>query len=72
MADNADFANDLVQEGIDRILAARAAVVIGHSFLFCEGCDDAIPQARREAAPGCTHCTPCQTFNEMKEARYAR
>ncbi|PNB72699.1 conjugal transfer protein TraR, partial [Pseudomonas sp. FW305-BF6] len=47
MADIADFANDLVQERLDQALAARNAAKpasAAHSFLFCEGCDDPIPE----------------------------
>ena len=75
MADIADFANDLVQVRIDQALAARnnaksAAVV--HSFLYCEGCDDPIPEGRRVASPGCTQCVQCQSIDEQREARHAR
>lgn len=75
MADIADFANDLVQERIDQALAARSALkpaLPGHSLLFCEGCGGVIPEARRLALQGCTHCVTCQSFNELREARYAR
>lgn len=75
MADIADFANDLVQERIDQALAARNAAKsssVVHSFLFCEGCDDPIPEARRVASPGCTQCVQCQSVDEQQEARHAR
>lgn len=75
LADIADFANDLVQERIDQALAARKAAKsasVVHSFLFCEGCDDPIPDARRVASPGCTQCVQCQSIDEQREARHAR
>ncbi|EGH97627.1 TraR/DksA family transcriptional regulator [Pseudomonas syringae] len=75
MADIADFANDLVQERIDQALAARLAAkpaLALHSFLFCETCDEAIPDARRIALPGCTQCLTCQSLLELREARHAR
>ncbi|UZE02142.1 TraR/DksA family transcriptional regulator [Pseudomonas mediterranea] len=75
MADIADFANDLVQERIDQALAARSAfkpALPGHSLLFCECCDDPIPEARRLAQQGCTQCVTCQSIDEMREARHAR
>ncbi|WP_083221611.1 MULTISPECIES: TraR/DksA family transcriptional regulator [unclassified Pseudomonas] len=75
MADIADFANDLVQERLDQALAARNAAkstLAAHSFLFCEGCEDAIPEARRLALPGCTQCVRCQAIDEAREARHAR
>ncbi|WP_124319389.1 TraR/DksA family transcriptional regulator [Pseudomonas chlororaphis] len=75
MADIADFANDLVQERIDQALAARSAakpILPAASFLFCEDCDDPIPEARRLAQAGCTQCVSCQAITESREARYAR
>ncbi|WP_081009943.1 TraR/DksA C4-type zinc finger protein [Pseudomonas asplenii] len=75
MVDIADFANDLVQEGLDRALAdrrAKAPVLAAHSFMFCECCDDPIPEARRLAIRGCTFCVICQGVNELNEARHAR
>jgi len=75
VADIADFANDLVQERIDQALAARNATrpaLVAHSFLFCETCDDPIPEARRLAQPGCTQCVGCLAIEEMMEARHAR
>jgi phage/conjugal plasmid C-4 type zinc finger TraR family protein len=75
MADIADFANDLVQERLDRALAARNAAkpaLAAHSFLFCVSCDDPIPEARRLALLGCTQCVGCQSIDESREARHAR
>jgi phage/conjugal plasmid C-4 type zinc finger TraR family protein len=75
MADVADFANDLVQERLERALAARSlrqAVNVRHSLLFCEGCDEPIPLARRLAVSGCTQCVACQSVEEMMGARHAR
>ncbi|AZE04178.1 TraR/DksA family transcriptional regulator [Pseudomonas chlororaphis] len=75
MADIADFANDLVQERIDQALAARNAAkpaLAAYSFLFCEGCEEPIPEARRLALPGCTQCVHCQSIDEAREARHAR
>jgi len=75
VADIADFANDLVQERIDQALAARKAAKsssVVHSYLFCEECDDPIPEGRRVASPGCTQCMQCQSIDEQREARHAR
>ncbi|MHB2246421.1 TraR/DksA family transcriptional regulator [Pseudomonas fitomaticsae] len=74
MADIADFANDLVQERLDQALAARNAAkpaLAAHSFLFCETCDEPIPEARRLAQPGCTQCVGCLSVDEVKGARHA-
>ncbi|MBA2923614.1 TraR/DksA family transcriptional regulator [Pseudomonas sp. P7] len=75
MADIADFANDLVQERLDQALAARRAnkpVAAAHSFMLCEVCDTPIPEGRRLALPGCTHCVTCQEIDEIMVARHAR
>ncbi|UQS92404.1 TraR/DksA family transcriptional regulator [Pseudomonas chlororaphis subsp. piscium] len=75
MADIADFANDLVQERIDQALAARSAAkpaLAAHSFMFCEGCEEPIPEARRLAQVGCTQCVSCQAITDAWEARHAR
>ena len=76
MADIADFANDLVLERVDQALAARRIAakpaLAAHSFQFCEECDEPIPEARRVAAPGCTHCVDCLSLVELKGARHAR
>ena len=76
VADIADFANDLVQERVDQAMAARLlaakSALAAHSFLFCETCDDPIPEARRLAQPGCTQCVGCLAVAELMEARHAR
>lgn len=75
MADIADFANDLVQERLDRALAARRGskpATAVHSFMFCEECEEPIPLARRVAIPGCTQCVDCQSIDEARRARHAR
>jgi phage/conjugal plasmid C-4 type zinc finger TraR family protein len=75
MADIADFANDLMQERIDQAIAARSAAKTessAHSLLFCEACDDPIPEARRLAQPGCSQCISCQSLLEARGIRYAR
>lgn len=76
MADIADFANDLVLERVDQALAARRIAaklaLAAHSFQFCEECGEPIPEARRVAQPGCTHCVDCLSLVELKGARHAR
>ncbi len=75
MADIADFANDLVQERLDRALAARSAskaATVAHSFMFCDDCDEPIPEARRLAQPGCTLCIGCKSADDLRASRYAR
>ena len=75
MADIADFANDLVQERLDQALAARNAAKptsAAHSFMYCDNCEEPIPEARRLAVQGCIYCVSCQTVDEVLGARHAR
>uniref|UniRef100_UPI0030D734A0 TraR/DksA C4-type zinc finger protein n=1 Tax=Pseudomonas sp. EL_65y_Pfl1_R83 TaxID=3088697 RepID=UPI0030D734A0 len=75
MADIADLANDLVQERIDQAVAARLALMSStalHSLMFCDECDEPIPDARRLAQPGCTLCIGCKTADDLRVSRYAR
>ena len=75
MADIADFANDLMQERLDQALAARNAAKpasAAHSFMFCNNCEEPIPEARRLAVQGCIYCVSCQTVDEVLGARHAR
>jgi phage/conjugal plasmid C-4 type zinc finger TraR family protein len=75
VADIADFANDLVQERLDQALAARNAAKpasAAHSFMFCDNCEESIPEARRLAVQGCIYCVSCQTVDEVLGARHAR
>ena len=72
VADDVDFANDLVLERIDRALAVRRAQPVFASFEFCVDCDLSIPLARRLAVTNCTRCAACQQLNEQIGTRYAR
>jgi len=62
LADFADIASDYSAEVLQRTLDARPRFAV-HSTLSAEHCDEcgaAIPQARREAVPGCELCIDCQ------------
>ena len=75
MADIADFANELVQDGLDHILAKRAALKaanVAPSLEICAECLEPIPEGRRLAQPGCTFCVECQSVEDLRAARYAR
>ncbi|MGB8713961.1 MAG: DksA/TraR family C4-type zinc finger protein [Onishia taeanensis] len=55
-----------VQEQIDSTVEdalerARSELPSGESLTYCEECDEAIPQARREAVPGVRLCINCQS-----------
>lgn len=43
---------------------ARKPVENAVSAEFCEDCTDPIPEARRQAVPGCTRCVWCQEYFE--------
>lgn len=50
---------------------ARQTVVASASFT-CEACDAPIPQARRLAVAGVTHCVECQQKREQQGKHYRR
>ena len=53
MADEADIANDRAQRELDAALAAISHPADGlPSAVWCEECDEQIPEARRNAVPG--------------------
>ena len=54
-----------VQQQIDDSIAdavqrARAQIPSGPGLSHCEACDEAIPEARRQAVPGVRLCIACQ------------
>lgn len=67
MADLADIA----QAHIETVAAAAvknasAKVYSGVSSLYCHECGEPIPEARRDAVPGCSLCVYCQQILEAK------
>lgn len=66
------FAKDgAVQEQIDAsiedaVSRARSQLPRGDSLSHCEGCEEAIPAARREAVPGVRLCIKCQSEQDKK------
>lgn len=58
MSDPLDQAADLEEMG--RQIAIKNRVrYIGISATRCDVCGDLIPQGRRDAVPGCSHCVEC-------------
>ena len=53
----------------DAIELARSRLPKGESLHHCEECNDAIPQARREAIPGVRLCVSCQSDLDEQQAR---
>jgi phage/conjugal plasmid C-4 type zinc finger TraR family protein len=66
MTDIYDRAQELEQKQREAALRQQAAVSrpLGTSLTHCDDCGEAIPQKRRDAAPGCTRCITCQTEAE--------
>lgn len=61
-----DYADRHNQSAIDRVLA-DARRPVGLSLEICEGCEEEIPEERREKQPGCTRCVACQSvFERLK------
>jgi len=67
------FAKDgAVQDQIDAtvedaVKRARDNLPRGESLTNCGECDQAIPEARREAIPGVRLCVTCQSGQDAKE-----
>lgn len=67
------FAKDgAVQEQIDATIEdavrrARGQLPRGESLENCEGCENEIPAARREAVPGVRLCVSCQAKRDKEE-----
>jgi len=66
MPDEMDLCQQINEELIDDALAGRGRNRPHHNSLtHCEDCDEPIPEARRQAVPGCTRCVTCQTEHEL-------
>ncbi|ELO0933425.1 TPA: TraR/DksA family transcriptional regulator, partial [Pseudomonas aeruginosa] len=50
-------------------LAQRTNTRLAPSALWCEDCGEQIPEARRQAAPGCECCISCQELREHPARR---
>jgi phage/conjugal plasmid C-4 type zinc finger TraR family protein len=59
MGDNADIANDLMQERLDQLLQNRSKPSAAISATECEECFASIPEDRRIALPGIQTCVEC-------------
>ncbi|WP_210459538.1 TraR/DksA family transcriptional regulator [Pantoea ananatis] len=70
MADSMDLVQARVEEELQRNLANARHQPVGAGEFFCLACDEVIPEARRRAVQGVTHCVTCQEINELKSAHY--
>ncbi|AVG15371.1 conjugal transfer protein TraR [Chromobacterium vaccinii] len=64
--DEFDRAQELEAFHLEASLAAQTAASrpLGASLAQCDDCGEPIPEARRQAVPGCTLCIDCQTLSE--------
>ena len=51
----------------DAVKRARDNLPRGESLSHCEGCSNAIPEARRDAIPGVRLCVTCQAEHDAEE-----
>lgn len=66
MADQFDLAQELDARYRAQAIEdqARRSLKDGPSRKICLECGESIPQKRREASPGCTHCISCASLIE--------
>ena len=65
MADSMDLVQQRVEENLAHALASTIKRPSTPSAFFCEDCDGPIPEARRKALDGVTHCVTCQEVLEL-------
>ena len=60
------------QEQFERLALQRqrGAMPQGAALTECEDCGRAIPEKRRQAAPGCTRCVRCQQTFERNAKEF--
>ena len=68
MADEADLANDLAQQDLERRIAAARQRTHGLFSLVCHDCGDQLPEHRRERGL----CVPCKEKRELLNKQFAR
>ncbi|TFH84930.1 TraR/DksA family transcriptional regulator [Billgrantia azerbaijanica] len=68
--DNADRAQELIDERLEQAMAARRAAgqrVPLQGRAICEDCEDPIPAERRARLPGVRTCVQCQADREKRQ-----
>lgn len=70
MKDQIDRANELAEKERAFAVAKFRQNLPACSRLYCEDCDEPIPEARRQTAVGCTRCIECQQIFEHKAKGY--
>lgn len=68
MSDLIDVANDQADYLLQVNLARHQRRTAGQatSAAFCDSCGVDIPEARRQAVPGCQNCIDCQAIREVR------
>ncbi|PID40892.1 MAG: hypothetical protein CR984_00885 [Proteobacteria bacterium] len=51
----------------DAVKLARSRLPSGESLLYCENCEEPIPEARRQVIPGVRLCITCQSEEEKQQ-----
>ncbi|EMQ2082236.1 TraR/DksA family transcriptional regulator [Yersinia enterocolitica] len=72
MADSMDIIQEHQLATLERQIAAARITLVGVSALFCEDCDQPIPEARRAALQGIQFCVSCQQIREQLNQHYRR
>ena len=60
-----EMAEAAQQERLQQAIDNRV-VYQGESATECDSCGDEIPEARRQAVPGCRFCVSCQGLMEVR------
>lgn len=65
MVDIADFADEAIEESLNRSIA-QIPRYTGISATECE-CGEEIPEGRRQAIPGVQLCAGCQNLDDLRK-----
>ncbi len=70
MADLLDIAQERQEHTLNSLIEKARFKVTGVSAFCCVDCDAVIPEARRIALPGVTHCVSCQQKLEAQRKHF--
>lgn len=60
---------DQIDASVDEaVRRARQSLGQGQSLVFCEECEQAIPEGRRRALPGVRLCVACQEAQDREQS----
>jgi len=63
--DDIDRAQAINEQFLEKVLDDHQRnMPKGESLTHCEDCEEEIPEARRQAVPGCLRCIGCQNDHE--------